>query len=55
MLQRNPEKCFLSPVIKLKCTPGPLEKYDSKKDSQTDKKDSPAVKKTQKEGFKMWT
>lgn len=48
MLQRNQDKCFSLPVIKLKCTLGPSEKYDSKKDRH-------AFKKTQKEGFKMWT
>lgn len=32
----------------------PFRKYGSKKDSQADKKDSHAVKKTQKERFKMW-
>lgn len=48
MLQRNQDKCFLSPGIKLKCTLGLSEKCDSKEDSQADKK-------TQKERFKMWS
>lgn len=55
MLQRNQDKCFLLPVIKLKCSLAPSEKYDSKKDRHAVKKDSQAVKKTQKERFKIWT